>query len=67
MGQNVAAAVTKINLDLLGNPNSVSFLMGDSKRTPIVVDAPYSVSAPTLTSYSRSGIEDLACVTITKQ
>jgi len=56
------AAVTALNARFNGGLATVKTTIGGTVNQ---IDAPYSISAPAITSYSRE-VPDAACVTITK-
>ena len=63
-------AVANLNRYLLksdGTNKAVSVNVPFSDGTVLMtVSPPYTVSAPTVSSYDREGTQDVACVTITK-
>jgi hypothetical protein len=58
---NAIEAVQNLNQRLLKGQETLA--SGDGK---VIVQAPYHISAPAITGYSRS-IADIACVTVTKE
>lgn len=62
--ENVFDAVASLNVRLVKSADSLTTTVSGKVMQ---IDAPYSVSAPAMTSYDRAGTPDAACVTVTKQ